>query len=162
MRYFPRILELESRKESRKLQHEIQEIREHYKRKIAQARKEGNREEVKSLESGEMHEVLMAWEEFDLLVTNELRAKASLLLLPLPPCPSGEEEENEWWRRGTCIFPGWLLTREGVKRVRAEIRQEQKEHREALLAWVPAITGILGALIGIVGVLTGLLALVLR
>jgi hypothetical protein len=82
-------------------------------------------------------------EEIENLFTNSLISEARRLRVPVPP-----RDENEWWTRQQYTR-GWTLTEEGIARIRAAVRLERKERREAILAWAPLVSALTG-LIGVV------------
>ncbi|MGO9245811.1 MAG: hypothetical protein ACLPT4_08780 [Verrucomicrobiia bacterium] len=88
-------------------------------------------------------------EELEWLETTWRRDKAQRLHLPIPEIPAGEDEDANWRRTDSGR---WLLKPEGHSKIKALIRAERKEQREALIAWLTLIIGILGALTGLVAV----------
>lgn len=78
-----------------------------------------------------------------------LIAKAHRLVIPLP-----EWTNSNFWSVNIDTDEH-VLTRAGINELRSAIRAEEKARQERVLAWVPAIIGILGAMIGLAAILVG-------
>ncbi len=123
---------------------------------MAKARREGvsqdKRDEIQHgywAETDELHQ------EHEALRTQRLLRQARRLDVPYvqPPWHS-EEQRNEYWVQGNMTGE-WYLTTAGFNKVRADIRAEVKARHEARahwVAWMAAVTGLIGALTGLVAV----------
>lgn len=80
---------------------------------------------------------------------------ASSLRVPVPSAYKSDSELTEHWDRSE--FTGQLyLTDAGVSAVRAEIRKEigwRRESRAHWIAWITAVTGLVGALTGLMAII---------
>jgi|GEM_PF-1280977 len=115
--------------------------------KVAELRSARKHAEVDDLERWAYMDVEAIEEDIALLAQRRLFRRASRLLVPTP-----RHDEKGMWDRSPVT--GWyLLTRDGIKQLRAEIRQERRERREGILTWGPMATGIIGSLIGLLAVL---------
>ena len=113
--------------------------------------------EVEALQSEWIFEARLLEEQLEAIATNKLRRQAYRLKVPFPSPPYGSDEfETEDWERGHYLRE-WYLKPSGYVRVRAVIRSEQKERREALLAWISSMTGLIGMITGLIAVLLTLL-----
>ena len=133
-----------------RLRIELDETNRLYRRVIAEAERKNDPEEVNNLYSEWHSESAPIEEELQQVQTRRLVNKARRMLLPVPGIPM-DKSEDENWIRGT-FTRSWHLKAEGFTRVRAAIRAESKERREASIAWATLIIGILGALTGLVAV----------
>ena len=88
-------------------------------------------------------------------ITRGLLHRARSLLVPVPSRDGGESG-LPYWEEGQ--FGTKHLSRVGIARIRAAIREEEKARREARAHWVIWVS----ALTGLVGAATGLLAIILR
>lgn len=97
------------------------------------------REELRSREKFDLDE----WdEEISQLTTEQLVASARNLIVPLPPY----EDEKAWFV--SKMFGYRLLTREGVKTVRADIRSERKAQWEFWQTRVTLVLAVIGSVFG--------------
>jgi hypothetical protein len=133
-----------------RLRIELDETNRLYRRVIAEAERKNDPDKLNNLYSEWHSESAPIEEELLEIQTRRLVNKARRMLLPVPDIPMNEPEDENWIR-GTSTR-GWHLKAEGVTHVRAAIRAESKERREALIAWATLIIGILGALTGLVAV----------
>ncbi len=130
-----------------------------YRKLVEDARRKhrAGSDDVEALRSEWSFEAGMLKEELEAIATNKLRKQAHRLKVPFPSPPYGSDEfETEEWKRG-IHFGEWYLKPSGHVKVRAAIRAEQKERREAWLAWVAPATGLIGAITGLIAVLLTLL-----
>ena len=130
-----------------------------YRKLVEEARRKyrAGSNEIEALRSEWSFEAGMLEEELEAIATNKLRKQAYRLKVPFPSPPYGRDEfETEDWERGHNLGE-WYLKPSGYVKVRAVIRSEQKERREALLAWVIPMTGLIGAITGLIAVLLTLL-----
>lgn len=138
---------------------QLDRINGHYRKLVEEARRKhrAGSDEVEALRSKWFFEGGMLKEELEAIATNKLRKQAYRLKVPFPSPPYGSDEfETEDWERGST-FGEWFLKPSGYMKVRAVIRSEQKERREALLAWIIPMTGLIGAITGLIAVLLTLL-----
>jgi hypothetical protein len=83
--------------------------------------------------------------------------RANRLGRPTPDFNIDYEEEDETWEHG---YTGAYLSRAAQSDLRRLIRQEEKEHRDALAFWVKDVLApALSVVIYILGLTTGLIAL---
>src|SRR3954468_1186471 len=75
-------------------------------------------------------------DEINRLHTLHLRGEANRLILPLPAFG----DKTAWENRTDDLY----LTIKGINDLRAAIRAEKKQRREAILMWVPAISALTG------------------
>jgi hypothetical protein len=124
-----------------------------YSRDLRRARRKGvSREEREEIEMGWQVETEEMGEELASLRTSRLLRTARRLHVPYPP---PWPRDNEFWQRGH-MTGSWYLTTAGINKVRAEIRGEQKARQELRghwIAWVAAISGLVGMLTGLFAVL---------
>ncbi len=130
-------------------------MRREYAPQIAAARARRDHDGVRDLEQSEDHELGVLTEEDEARYTRSLLRTARRLRVPVPRSATGEGEPTGYWEQGSQTGARYL-TEVGIERLREDIRKELKWRREARahwLAFVPAVTGILGALIGLAAVL---------
>lgn len=107
---------------------------------------EGNIQLIQGLYQDQYFEVTMLDSSRANLITRRLLSIAYALMLPTP--------QDDYWER--CAVTGYrVLTDEGIHLLRCSIREERKSRREAALAWLAAITGVVGALTGLIAVAIG-------
>lgn len=126
-----------------------------YRRDIAQARVEKDRDKTEELEAELRFELDMQSEEEDSYLTRQLLRSARRLRVPIPPMDGPGGTQSDQWYQGDQTG-GWYLTLDGVGKLRAEIRSEQKarhELRAHIVIWISALTGIIGAITGLVAVI---------
>jgi hypothetical protein len=88
------------------------------------------------------------------LVSDELLREADELYLPRPQFDDATKWENKEDYYG-MPRPGFVLTAAAMTELRASIRKEKKERREAFEWWIKlfgSLTGLVGALIGLVSI----------
>ena len=128
-------------------------LRRERDKKVEEARKAG--EDWQALGQKLNAEIRFYSEEMESDRSERLLRKArSLDIDPPTPIPrSGKlEDADDNWDLGSF---DWVLTRQGRRALRKEIREEQKERRESRLFWASLGFGLIGAL-------TGLLSVILR
>lgn len=116
--------------------------------------KEGHDDE-ESLHNDWRFESAMIEEEENHVVTRTLIRQARKLRLSLPPHNNSDGTESGLWEDGQ-YFGGRHLSALGVMQLRKDIRDEIKAGHEAKahwIAWLTALTGVLGAITGLVAVL---------
>ena len=126
-----------------------------YHRDIAAAKSAKDHERVEGLEANMRFELDMQSEEESSYLTRQLLRSARRLHVPIPSMHGPDGTESEQWYQGSQTGH-WCLTLSGVRRLREEIRSEQKarhEHRAQLVVWLSALTGIIGAITGLVAVI---------
>ena len=93
--------------------------------------------------------------EISSIITRDLLRQAQKLQLPIPT-PKDEDK----WEPAEDTPPGYrFLSPIGIAEVRAAIRKEKRERREAVAWWVKMIATLVGAFTGIIGALIGLIAI---
>ena len=131
------------------------ELFEHeFRAELATTRRAGGAEAVRDLLHERAADEYFEYEEAETAFTRSLSLKARSIRVPVPPYPN-EREENEWWSYSHSLGE-WYLTPKGVDEVRDAIRKEERwraEKRAQWIAWVSALTGLVGALIGLVAAL---------
>ncbi len=137
----------------RRLNARRRRIEDEFGRDVQEAKRNKKSEEA-------IHSIYAEWRwerdeiewEIGVAVTQVLMDEAHTLHIPLPPFT----DETKWVR----YPPGTIhLSTEGIQEVRAAIRREKQERREAVRQWltiraslITIITGLVGALIGLVAV----------
>ena len=86
-------------------------------------------------------------EEINCLKSRRLCQIANSLIVSIPKM----QDETYW--EFSHYTGGYFLTTEGINEVRKRIRQERKDRCDLVLAWIPAVVGIMGGLIGLVAVI---------
>ena len=132
------------------LRFELDDTNRLYRELIAEAEKTKTPDKIQDLYGEWSLDSALIEEELRQLETRRLVNRAHRLLLPVPEIPVGKTEDDNWIR-GTHLRV-WYLKPEGFSRMRALIRAETKERREAFVTWATLIIGIIGALIGLVAV----------
>lgn len=123
--------------------------------KIRQARRARvDSDELENLKQDEFLDASEFEGEIAQLQTRHWIDLAGRYHLPYPKPEDWAEPESPWYHRH--------LTREAVVRLRASIRQEQKERWERWGRWVPMITALVTALAGLLGVLLGVISVLKR
>jgi hypothetical protein len=111
---------------------------------LSAARAARDHQEVGALLEARGAEVAI-WEDLaDAIVTKKLARAAKANGAVLPP-----RVEGEHWYYSANRTGEWMLTELGMHTVRRAIQEEQRRSREHWLAWVTALTGLLGAVIGV-------------
>jgi len=130
----------------RRLQRDQRQIEDAYSPSIEAARAAGDWDKHQRETSSMFFERDLVDEEIDYLVTQRLLNLAHRHMLPVPP--SGDEN----WEKGrqTSRF---VLTREGMMRLRANIREDQRHSTTIVLGWLAGLTGVVGAVSGLAAVL---------
>lgn len=132
-----------------KLFKQKEELRTAFSADIRKARTEGKRtDDIESIESQSRVEEQMLDEQISILVTNYLIGQASRRFVPIPP-----HSEQNMWSQCDVISNRYVLTNDGITRLRSALRSEQKERNEMWLTMLAALTGIVGALTGLVAVM---------
>lgn len=122
----------------------------------ARERKVG-REKLEEIQLGWWADTDEIREEMETLQTRRLLRKAHRLDVPYPHRPVGNQQKDENWVQGS-MTGSWFLTTTGINKVRSDIRTEIRARHEARghwIAWISAITGLVGALTGLFAVLYG-------
>lgn len=126
-----------------------------YRKRIADARasKTTLGDDLESLRQERDHEMYTLYQDREVFHTKRLLRKASRLRVPIPSRYTSKMEESEDWERS---WDGeWYLSKSAELQLRAVIRQEQKERNETRahwIAWIAAITGLVGAVTGLLAV----------
>lgn len=128
-----------------------------YRRALEKLGPRATREQREEVHQDWQYELDEAAEEEHGAYTRRLLHRAKSLLVSVPSRDGGELEGGPYWEQGQALGT-WYLTRNGIARIRAAIREEEKARREARAHWVIWVS----ALTGLVGAATGLLAIILR
>lgn len=127
-----------------------------YATDIAAAWKLKDYKKAESLELERQHELDMHDEEEDDHLTETLVARARRLRIPIPHLYNEDNTVSDHWREGRYICL-WYLSTDGIAALREEIRREVKARQEARshwIAWLSALTGVVGAVTGLVALLS--------
>lgn len=127
-----------------------------YRKDMELALKAKDREKVHDLEHNRRFEISFIEEEEDQLLTNNLIRSARRLRVPIPHRFDADGKPSEFWCEGQYLG-GWYLTDSGISKVREEVRKELRarhDSRAQWVAWVSALTGVIGALTGLIAVLS--------
>ncbi len=135
---------------------ERQEIRlkDAYARDVAKAREEKDRDKIHELENMNMVDLQVLREEQDAALTQDLLRQARKLRVPVPP-RMRDNDETGYWARSMMTMEVYL-TPKGIKKIREEIRAEERwrhERRSHWVPWITALTGLAGTIIGILAIL---------
>lgn len=125
-----------------------------YAKGIAEARRSGDKAKVASLEEDRRFELAVYDEEDDAYITQNLVRQAQRLRVPIPHRFNEDRSESEYWEEGRYVTRAYL-TRKGIAVLREEIRKELKARGEARshwIAWLSAMTGVIGAVTGLLAV----------
>jgi len=120
-----------------------------YAHDIVAAKKAKDFAKVTALQDEMRFELDLQSEEEDAHTTRRLRQRAKRYYVSMPPRYRDDGSISDYWYEGSQTG-NWCLTHAGVSAVRKETRPEQKERRAQVLAWLAAITGILGVITGLV------------
>jgi hypothetical protein len=126
--------------EDRRLEKKIDDKAEAAKKRNATSR------EIEELLGEAAHVSIHFEEEIQRLHSNYLLRQAHRRILPTPVFG-----KNDMWESNEAH--DWYLTKEGIAKLRADIRAERKARVELFLMWVPGVVGILGTLVGLAAVL---------
>jgi len=129
-----------------KLNRKIDKIHKLYSTEIEGAKGKGrSQNELNKIIHEFATEKFRIEEEIRSLVTRHLIRKASQLFLPVP-----EMDDPKMWVQGETGH--WLLTENGIVKLRNRIREETSARRRAVLEWVSPLIGIIGAITGLLAV----------
>lgn len=120
-----------------------------YARDIVAAKKAKDLARVTALQDEMRLELDLQGEEEDAHTTRQLRRHARRYYVSMPPRYRDDGSVSDYWYEGGQTG-NWCLTRTGVSAIYKQIRPEQKERRVQVLAWLAAVTGVLGAITGLV------------
>lgn len=129
-----------------------------YARNISVARRQKNKELIFEIESNQRFEIELHEEDEDAYITRRLISKARRLRVPIPHRRNSDGLESEHWYE-SYHTGRWHLTETGIATLRNDIRNEIKARHESKLhwvAWLSAITGVIGAITGLIAVYYGL------
>lgn len=134
-----------------KLQRELASLSRAGDKRHAEAKKAGaSHEELEKIYWDERLDLDIVEDEINFLETRYLREEAQRLLLAEPEFK--EEDKGGLWKKSR-ISGRLFLNPEGLAQLRATIRKEKRERREAVVFWLAAVTGVIGALTGLVSTL---------
>jgi hypothetical protein len=120
-------------------------------KRYAEAKKSGaSHDQLERVYSDERLELELVDDDINLLETRYLREETQRLLLADPQFTI--EDKGGPWKQ-SHISGRYFLNSDGIAQLRASIRKEKRERREAAVFWVAAVTGIIGALTGLASVL---------
>jgi hypothetical protein len=105
-------------------------------------------DQISNLENDYGHIQVRYLDEILRLHTEHLIRESNRLIVPYPAAnePGMWERDDEGYVR---------LTEAGIRKLRADIRAEERARLERVIMWMPGVVGILGALIGLAAILTG-------
>jgi hypothetical protein len=105
-------------------------------------------DKISNLENDYGHIQVRYLDEILRLHTEHLIRVSNRLIVPYPAAnePGMWERDDEGYVR---------LTEAGIRKLRADIRAEERARLERVIMWMPGVVGILGALIGLAAILTG-------
>lgn len=125
-------------------------------RKIAKAELELEKRRpansVDAHESGEMasyiqeSDDLYEWKR--LVLTAFYRSEADRLLVPMPPLDDPKMYDRVEWDKD--VQEPRYLTDEGIRNIRAAIREETKHRRDRVSYWFAIVVGLIGSIAGLV------------
>lgn len=141
----------------RKLAWQRSLINAFFRRSVRKAKKTGNPDETECAQSDWRFENALIDEEENQVVSQNLIREARRHRIPLPPYDVNETGEG-YWEEGQA-FGGKYLNDHGVLKLRKEIRVERKadnELRAHWIAWLAALTGVIGAVSGLIAILSSL------
>ena len=126
-----------------------------YVAEIKALRKAGSTARAESVEENHRFELRLIEEDQDQLYTRQLLNQARRLRVPIPRLYQEDGKHSSGWEEGS-LLGRWHLTETGIAELREEIRKELRwrfERRAHWVAWLSAITGVLGAFTGLIAVL---------
>lgn len=129
-------------------------IQNAYIRDIKAARMAGDNKKIDELEQNQRLEIDMIIEQEEYLYSQRLLRQARRLRVPIPAFYTPDSKPTDDWIE-TQYLGMWRLTELGIAKLREEIRKEQRwrfERRAHWVAWISAITGVIGALTGLLAV----------
>jgi hypothetical protein len=105
-------------------------------------------DQISNLENDYGHIQVRYLDEILRLHTEHLIRESNRLIVPYPAAnePGMWERDDEGYVR---------LTEAGIRKLRTDIRAEERARLERVIMWMPGVVGILGALIGLAAILTG-------
>ena len=138
-------------------------IDEEYGQKIKEARldKTKTADDLQFLEWEHHERQIDLYDHYEHAFTRRLLRKASKLHVPTPDRQRNRENNAEWedvlgnWRYSQPRAE-FILTEQGARLLRIELHEEQKRRQELRnhhIAWIAAITGLVGTLTGLFAVL---------
>jgi hypothetical protein len=118
---------------------------------IESSQKKEGKEALRAIIAERSHEDEIIQIDIDLLTTRHLLKVARRLMISVAEL----SDESLYWKKDHDFLSSFSLSREGIKYLRKEIREELKHRRESTSHWF-------ALLIGLVGATTGLLAIILN
>lgn len=123
--------------------------------RLEAARRAGDRDRVEMIKYERQQDEIEQYEADAVEYSRSLLKLATSLRVPIPRTFKSNSELTDHWSQSQ--FTGDLfLTDAGVGEVRAEIRKElgwRRESRAHWIAWITAITGLVGALTGLMAII---------
>ena len=99
--------------------------------------------QLESIHIDASNDLASAWDDIGVWESRNLIHLASRLHVPIPP-----RSQEQMWEQ-SHEDGRWYLSDKGIFQVRTLVRQEEKALREAYLAWVLPLTGLIGAITGL-------------
>jgi hypothetical protein len=121
----------------------LKKLENRYSQLIEEARKDGNRAKVHSLESDLMTERDLILGPVYAGATQKLVTKARRFGIIVPPI---SEESDDWVEFGPEGY--WILNTDAQIRLRKEVREEQWAHNDERRKWATLMLAILGFTLG--------------
>jgi hypothetical protein len=125
-----------------------------YDEKLKKAETNNNQDRVNELNAWLKYEMDTLIEERETICTKKLMNKATKLKVKIPKKYNASNNLTDDWEQGP--FGSCFLSKKGIKKLRQEIREEEKwriEKRTHKIKWITALTGIIGALTGLFAVI---------
>jgi hypothetical protein len=139
----------------RKLQKAKNEDAAKYRKLYEAAKYEGTPQELDSINGEAYVESQLHQATINDFTTAHLRQTAEALMVPIPPITG---EEGTYWRRND-IYKNFVLTSEGIKKVRDDIHEEIKKQWERRFIWLQPVSTFISLLIALGGIATAILSL---
>jgi hypothetical protein len=119
-----------------------------YKKRIRQARKVKNEDEIESLQFDEQLDIEEIDDEAHQLQNDRIIQLANRYLIPVPEF----QEEGGAWEE--CERTGeWRLRVGPLAELRAAVRKERRDLLQGKILWASGLTGVIGTLTGLVSAL---------
>ena len=126
---------------------EEEKLHDRYNKLIDKAKSAVEKEQLHSEEGSEFFTIN---DEIDTLVTRFLCSRATQLFVSIP-----ERRNESFWKELYPRSGRYVLTPEGVEKIRASIRKEKKERREPLVTLLPLLIGFIGAICALMTIIKG-------
>ncbi|MDP9990377.1 hypothetical protein J2W28_000240 [Variovorax boronicumulans] len=140
-----------------RLRLERKRMNREFSKDLAQARAAKDPHQVQQIEGFHQHFSQLQTEEEDAFETQQMLSKARRLRVPRPPLYDKSGSETDDWYKAFQLDE-WCLTTAGMAKLRDAIRAELKARHEGRTRWIAWIS----ALSGLLGIATALVALLVR